>query len=127
MQKKVTSPKKKEEKPDPKIAQMNREKDAKEFNKRTTEYPMNSSLSKASFGFAKAKRFGESTVNTQGYVCSILGTENQKKNKLPVSYLKVTYDNNSPQLPNIYSRKTSHASLKKGGSAEGDDYDDEYD
>ena len=45
------------------------------FNKKLNEAPLNSSTSKQSFAFSKAKRFSNVSVNSQGYAISMLGVE----------------------------------------------------
>lgn len=49
------------------------------FNKTLTESALNTSNSKQSFAFSKAKRFGDVITNDQGYAVSVLGAERERE------------------------------------------------
>ena len=48
------------------------------FNKTLVENQLNKSSSKASYGFARAKRFSEVTVNEDGFAISMVAGRNNK-------------------------------------------------
>ena len=48
------------------------------FNKTLVENQLNKSSSKASYGFGRAKRFSEVTVNEDGFAISMVASRNNK-------------------------------------------------
>lgn len=69
------------------------------FNKSLIEAPLNNSRSKASYAFAKAKRFSNVSVNEQGFAISVLGSTRNKSGFADKKTSAATHQFGIAQMP----------------------------